>query len=198
MYSSYRWGWQNSVRFLCSVCTLSKTSGIKPKEHLESLGCACWANLKLEQLEMWPMRIKAAAYIYMLHIHAALNEQKISAIWRSHTWKVFVRWNSYKIGNLTLFFPTFGSGVCQCVLCWECTLVSRRQPAFKVLNFLKLLPLRWRQSTSESICSAEHNQIAQAWTQRKTALLLSSHQTLRLLPLVKPSLSFHFTVPITF
>lgn len=76
----------------------------KTKEHLESLCYACLANLKLERLGMWPMRIKAAAYIYMLHIHAALNEKKIFAIWRSHRRKVFVCWNSHKIRNLTLFF----------------------------------------------------------------------------------------------
>lgn len=64
------------------------------KEYLESMCFACLQNVKLEQLEMWSVRIKAAAYIclciyaymYMQHMHrhAALNKQEIFAIWRSH------------------------------------------------------------------------------------------------------------------
>lgn len=46
----------------------------KAKEHLESLCCACLKNVKLEQLEMWSVRIKAAAmYTYMhicIHVYA--------------------------------------------------------------------------------------------------------------------------------
>lgn len=49
----------------------SKAQEKKTKEHLESLCFMCLVNLRLEKLEMWSMRIKAAVYIYMLHIHAA-------------------------------------------------------------------------------------------------------------------------------
>lgn len=132
-------------------------SQARPKEHLEILCCVSLANLKVEQLEMWPMRIKAAVYIYMLH----WMRKKYLPPGELIDGKSVCELREPENRKSDDIFPTFGGGVCQCVLCGKCILVSRRHLTFKAFNFLKLLPLGWRQSMPESICSVECNQIAQ-------------------------------------
>lgn len=186
----------NSVgSFLCCIFTLSKTSEKNKRAFGESV------LFTLGKFEAWTLRdVANKNKSCCIYIHAALNEQKLFAIWRSHRWKVFVCWNSHKIGNLPLFFLP---------LAVEFVNVSFVGNAFERLENTQPP----NSSTSQSYCFSDEGGAEEqtwehllcwiqpnspTWTQRKTALLLSSHQALRLVPLVEPSLSFHFTVAITF
>lgn len=68
--TSYRWWWQNSVRFLCTVCTISRTSGKSKRTFGESVLCL------LTKCEAWTIRDviseKKSCCIYM-HMHVCIH-----------------------------------------------------------------------------------------------------------------------------